>query len=289
MNNRVFSLLSLSSRPTHRPLLRVMLLSLGLFGCENEPYQLSNQYQSANYDSRIEFLIFHYTDENEENSLKVLTDPQYKVSSHYLIPRESQIEPLPIYQLVPDNERAWHAGRSRWLGQSALNNTSLGIEIVNEGYPDEDGALPAPQRRWQPYQAKQIVALAALSKGLIERYHIPPQQVLAHSDIAPLRKQDPGPHFPWRALYMDYGIGAWPDENRVWALLNAAIKNWDALTWQQQLARYGYDIALTGTWDEQSRAVMRAFQLHFRQAKIDGLADPECQAILMSLLEKYFP
>ncbi|MGL5323984.1 MAG: peptidoglycan-binding protein, partial [Aeromonas sp.] len=118
---------------------------------------------------------------------------------------------------------------------------------------------------------------------------IPPTQVLGHSDVAPERKQDPGPHFPWRQLYLTYGVGAWPDEGRVAELLASPLPDWDAAMWQQQLARYGYGLSQTGQWDEQSRAVMGAFQLHFRASKVDSKPDRECQAILMALLEKYFP
>ncbi|MGE6194640.1 peptidoglycan-binding protein, partial [Aeromonas media] len=113
--------------------------------------------------------------------------------------------------------------------------------------------------------------------------------VLAHSDIAPERKQDPGPHFPWPALALHHGVGAWPDEARVAELRQAPLPLWDAQQWQQQLARYGYGVAPSGAWDEQSRAVLRAFQLHFRPALITGEPDAECQAILMALLERYFP
>jgi N-acetylmuramoyl-L-alanine amidase len=112
--------------------------------------------------------------------------------------------------------------------------------------------------------------------------------VLAHSDVAPERKQDPGPRFPWRELALRYGVGAWPDEAR-WPSCARRSSSWDALQWQQQLARYGYGLPQHGAWDEQSRAVLRAFQLHFRPALVTGEPDAECQAILTALLERYFP
>ncbi|HAT6345594.1 TPA: N-acetylmuramoyl-L-alanine amidase, partial [Aeromonas hydrophila] len=149
--------------------------------------------------------------------------------------------------------------------------------------------LPAHQRRWQPYTQAQIAALGALTRKLVERYQIPPTQVLAHSDVAPERKQDPGPHFPWRELALHYGVGAWPDETRLAELRQQPAPAWDALGWQQRLARYGYGIAPSGSWNEQSRAVLRAFQLHFRPALVSGEADAESQAILTALLERYFP
>ena len=160
---------------------------------------------------------------------------------------------------------------------------------MNLGYDEKEAALPAHLRHWQPYTEAQIAALGALARDLIERYQIPPTQVLAHSDVAPERKQDPGPRFPWRELALRYGVGAWPDEARVAALRQQPLPAWPPLIWQQQLARYGYGIAPSGEWDAQSRAVMRAFQLHFRPAQVSGEPDAECQAILMALLERYFP
>ena len=269
-------------------LLGTLLGSL-LQGCNQQSYQLSTRYQSANQNERIAFLILHYTDEDDAHSLRLLTEPEHKVSAHYLIPRDSRETPLPVYQLVPDSQRAWHAGRSRWHQYAGLNASSLGIEIVNLGYPPEDEQLAPHARRWQPYTPQQIAAVGALSRKLVDRYRIPPTQVLAHSDVAPERKQDPGPHFPWRELALHYGVGAWPDETRLAELRQQPAPAWDALGWQQRLARYGYGVAPSGNWDEQSRAAMRAFQLHFRPALVSGEADAESQAILTALLERYFP
>lgn len=264
-----------------------LLLLLG--ACQPDAYRLSSHHQSANQNERIAFLILHYTDEDDARSLRLLTESEHKVSAHYLIPRDTDERPLPVYQLVPDDQRAWHAGRSRWHQYAGLNASSLGIEIVNLGYDEKEAALPAHLRRWQPYTEAQIAALGALARELVERYDIPHTQVLGHSDVAPERKQDPGPRFPWRELALRYGVGAWPDEARVAALRQQRLPAWPPLIWQQQLARYGYGIAPSGEWDAQSRAVMRAFQLHFRPAQVSGEPDAECQAILMALLERYFP
>lgn len=266
-----------------------LCLALLLSACQPAPYRLNNDYQSASQNERIAFLILHYTDEDDGHSLRLLTEPAHQVSAHYLIPRDTHERPLPVYQLVPDSQRAWHAGSSRWHQYAGLNASSLGIEIVNLGYPPEDELLPAHQRRWQPYTQAQIAALGALTHKLVERYQIPPTQVLAHSDVAPERKQDPGPHFPWRELALHYGVGAWPDETRLAELRQQPAPAWDALGWQQRLARYGYGVAPSDSWDEQSRAALRAFQLHFRPALISGEADAESQAILTALLERYFP
>lgn len=264
-----------------------LILLLG--ACQPAPYRLDTRHASASQNGRIAFLILHYTDEDDTRSLRLLTEPEHKVSAHYLVPRDTDQSPLPVYQLVPDSQRAWHAGRSRWHQYAGLNASSLGIEIVNLGYDETEAALPAHLRHWQPYTPAQIAAVGALARELVRRYDIPPTQVLAHSDVAPERKQDPGPHFPWRTLAQEYGVGAWPDEARVAELRQTPLPAWDALQWQQQLARYGYGIAPSGEWDEQSRAAMRAFQLHFRPALITGELDAECQAILMALLERYFP
>ncbi|WP_281706233.1 N-acetylmuramoyl-L-alanine amidase [Aeromonas taiwanensis] len=264
-----------------------LLLLLG--ACQPDAYRLSSHHQSANQNERIAFLILHYTDEDDARSLRLLTESEHKVSAHYLIPRDTDERPLPVYQLVPDDQRAWHAGRSRWHQYAGLNASSLGIEIVNLGYDEKEAALPAHLRRWQPYTEAQIAALGALARELVERYDIPHTQVLGHSDVAPERKQDPGPRFPWRELALRYGVGAWPDEARVAALRQQGLPAWPPLVWQQQLARYGYGIAPSGEWDVQSRAVMRAFQLHFRPAQVSGELDAECQAILIALLERYFP
>lgn len=264
------------------------LLLLLLTACQPAPYRLDTRHASASQNGRIAFLILHYTDEDDAHSLRLLTEPRYKVSAHYLVPRDTDQSPLPIYQLVPDSQRAWHAGRSRWHQYAGLNASSLGIEIVNLGYDEKEAALPAHLRHWQPFTQAQVAAVGALARDLVRRYDIPPTQVLAHSDIAPDRKQDPGPLFPWRTLALEYGVGAWPDEARV-AALRQSLPAWDALMWQQRLARYGYGITPSGDWDEQSRAVLRAFQLHFRPALVTGEPDAESQAILMALLERYFP
>ncbi|WP_244081463.1 N-acetylmuramoyl-L-alanine amidase, partial [Aeromonas caviae] len=166
-----------------------LILLLG--ACQPAPYRLNQEHQSASQNERIAFLILHYTDEEDARSLRLLTEPEHKVSAHYLIPRDTDEQPFPVYQLVPDSQRAWHAGRSRWHHYAGLNASSLGIEIVNLGYDEKDAALPAHLRHWQPYSPAQIAALGALARDLVERYQIPPTQVLAHSDVAPERKQDP--------------------------------------------------------------------------------------------------
>ncbi|MBN3821397.1 N-acetylmuramoyl-L-alanine amidase, partial [Paraburkholderia sp. Se-20369] len=157
-------------------------------------------------DARVRFLVMHYTESDEAQSLRTLTGDA--VSAHYVVPEQPRVERgMPVvYQLVPEAQRAWHAGVSAWQGTTELNAASIGIENVNSGPTD------APQgRTWQPYPPEQVDALIRLSKDIVARYGIAPTRVVGHSDIAPQRKIDPGPRFPWRAL-AQAGVGAWPDD-----------------------------------------------------------------------------
>src|SRR5690606_35770221 len=137
---------------------------------------------------RQRYLILHYTALDEEKSVRVLT--QQAVSSHYLVNNLGDRE---IYQLVDENKRAYHAGISAWRNDKSMNDTSIGIEIVNDGYKMDS----LNQRQFFPYSEAQFKKIAALTKDIVDRYQIPPTNVLGHSDIAPVRKQDPGPLFPW--------------------------------------------------------------------------------------------
>ena len=165
-------------------LISLVLLTL-LTACTTGP-KLDISHPSANHDSRIQFVIVHYTNASLERSLALLTHGQ--VSSHYLI--GDQQRPT-VYKLVDENLRAWHAGESEWQGRTWLNSSSIGIEIVNPGYTDSPTG-----RVWYPYSEDQVQALIVLLKDVVARNHIDPRHVLGHSDIAPLRKLDPGPMFP---------------------------------------------------------------------------------------------
>ncbi len=164
---------------------------------------------ASGQNERISSLIFHYTAVDDETSLRLLT--QEPVSAHYLIPSApayQQGKPQ-VFQLVAEDKRAWHAGVSQWGGRSNLNDSSIGVEIVNAGFSET-----ADGRIWYPYTADQVALLTSLAKNLIEKYAIAPENVLGHSDISPMRKSDPGPLFPWKSL-AENGIGAWPDRQRV--------------------------------------------------------------------------
>jgi N-acetylmuramoyl-L-alanine amidase len=236
-------------------------------------------------DTRIRFLVMHYTEIDEEQSLDVLTNEQ--VSAHYVVPdhpREKGGEPI-VWQLVPESQRAWHAGLSYWQGTTELNAASIGIENVNVG------PIDTPQgRTWQPYPPGQVDALIRLAKDIVTRYGIPPTRVVGHSDIAPQRKIDPGPLFPWKQLY-DAGIGAWPDDATVAKELAGRDPHAsaDVRALQQKLARYGYEVATDGVLDDKTRRVFAAFQMHFRPADCSGDPDAQTDAIAQALLDKYVP
>ncbi|MDR5820440.1 N-acetylmuramoyl-L-alanine amidase [Caballeronia sp. LZ043] len=242
---------------------------------------------AKNADSRIRFLVMHYTEIDEAGSLAVLTGDQ--VSVHYVVPDAPRIEhgePV-VYQLVPEDKRAWHAGVSSWQGATELNASSIGIENVNLGPIGPTG--PLSEGKWQPYPPAQVDALIQLSRDIVARYHIPPTRVVGHSDIAPQRKIDPGPLFPWRTLY-DAGVGAWPDADAVAAHLAGRDPKApsDVQPLQEKLKRYGYDVATDGVLDDRTRRVFSAFQMHFRPSDYAGNADAESDAIAQALLDKYF-
>ena len=277
-------------RPPFMPLcLMLALLGVGLplAGCQQPPYQLDSRYHAANQDSRIQYLVVHYTQIDDALSLDELTRADSGVSAHYLLSREESQGRVTLYPLVAESQRAWHAGRSHWQGAQALNSASIGIEIVNRGYEVADAGLPLDQRRWQSYTEAQFHAVASLLQSLSNRYQIDPTRILGHSDISVARKVDPGPRFPWQRLHEEYGVGAWPDEERVAALLAAQEPLPPPLIIQQMLIRYGYGLTPSGEFDRATQDTLAAFQLHFRPQRCDGEADRETLARLQALLEKY--
>ncbi|PTT95013.1 N-acetylmuramoyl-L-alanine amidase, partial [Pseudomonas sp. HMWF005] len=176
---------------------------LFLAGCASGP-RYDTRHSSANHDSRIQFVIIHYTSTSLERSLQLLTHGE--VSSHYLIGDDKGGT---IYKLMDENLRAWHAGESQWQGRTWLNSSSIGIEIVNPGFKDTPTG-----RQWYPYSEAQIQSLIVLLKDISKRHGISAQHIIGHSDIAPLRKLDPGPLFPWKRLAAE-GLGKWPNEQAV--------------------------------------------------------------------------
>lgn len=263
--------------------------ALLLTGCAGEKgivdkdgYQLDTRHQAQAAYPRIKVLVIHYTADDFDSSLATLTDKN--VSSHYLIP---SVPPLHrgkprIWQLVPEQDLAWHAGISFWRGATRINDTSIGIELENRGWQKSAGDI-----YFAPFEPAQIQALIPLAKDIIARYNIKPQNVVAHADIAPQRKDDPGPLFPWRALAAQ-GIGAWPDAQRVNFYLAGRAPHTpvEMASLLDLLSRYGYEVKPEMTAREQQRVVM-AFQMHFRPTLWNGVADAETQAIAEALLEKY--
>ncbi|MDF0720035.1 N-acetylmuramoyl-L-alanine amidase [Kaistella sp. PBT33-4] len=236
---------------------------------------------------RQKYVILHYTALDEEKSKTVLT--QQAVSSHYLVNATGDNE---IYQLVDENKRAYHAGISAWRKDKNLNDTSIGIEIVNTGFTTDASG----NRVFVPYDEVQLKKMAALAKDIVNRYQIPPTNVLGHSDVAPTRKQDPGPLFPWKRLYDEYQIGMWYDDATMMSYMTTttpeafmAAQNSSSFIMQVQamLQQFGYDITPTGTWNSENRKVVEAFQYHFRPQKADGTVDMETWAILQALIQKY--
>ena len=252
--------------------LPILILSLALLaGCASG-LRMDTRHPSVNHDSRVQFVVLHYTSTSLERSLELLT--RGPVSSHYLIGDN----PPTIYKLVDENLRAWHAGESEWKGRTWLNSSSIGIEIVNKGYRDTPNG-----RVWYPYTEGQVQALIELLTDISTRYKIDPQNIIGHSDSAPLRKLDPGPLFPWQRL-AEAGFGVWPNAAAVareQALFSVALPS---ITWfQQQLAQLGYETPQTGELDVATRHVLTAFQMHFRPSRFDGTPDAESAAILSVL------
>lgn len=250
------------------------LSTIALGGCSAIPVdtlRIDRSHSARYYSSRIQTVIIHYTALDDAQSLKILT--QDKVSSHYLITREPNAR---ILQLVDEQHKAWHAGDSTWYGQSLVNSTSIGIEIVNKGRQADDS--------WQPYTEAQITALTALLKDVVERHGIKPQHIVGHSDVAPYRKQDPGPLFPWEQLARQ-GLGRWYDTQKAQRYAQEfQTKGLPSASWiQQELLRVGYNAPTSQQLDKRTREVIRAFQLHYRPMRHDGTPDAQTLGILKAL------
>jgi N-acetylmuramoyl-L-alanine amidase len=221
-----------------------------------------------------DIILLHYTGmETGEAAVARLCAAESKVSSHYVVFEDGR-----IVQCVPEERRAWHAGVSSWSGETDINSRSIGIEIVNPGH--EFG--------YRDFPLRQIAAVISLCKSIVTRRGpISPERVLGHSDVAPSRKQDPGEKFPWQLL-SESGIGHW---------VRTAPLKLDGITQhpgdrgeavarlQRTLQTYGYGIEETGHYDDTTRDVVTAFQRHFRQARVDGIADPSTLLTLRALVD----
>jgi len=247
-----------------------------------------NSYRSVKgFNRRVRFLVMHYTAVDFAKSTELLSGDG-GASAHYLVPdptdksyMDAGFKELRIFNLVDENDRAWHAGVSSWDGRSNLNDSSLGIEIVNLA-SDDNGQFTFP-----PYHPDQIAAIKQLALNIIQRYpDLSPTNIVAHSDISPYRKSDPGAAFPWKELY-DCGIGAWFDEETKDKYLEkfqcSLPAKGDIVS---NLQKYGYDISQSST-DSGYQQLIRAFQLHYRQCNYSGVLDSETAAIVYALVEKY--
>jgi N-acetylmuramoyl-L-alanine amidase len=220
---------------------------------------------SPNFDARpegteITLLVLHYTGMvSGEAALACMCDPASKVSAHYMVEEDGR-----IFQLVAEHHRAWHAGISGWRGMQNLNHCSIGVEIVNPGH--EFG--------YRPFPMPQMEAVAELCRGILSRHPIPPRNVVAHSDIAPTRKEDPGELFDWAWLARQ-GVGLW------WKMGEALPDG--ILSVRDALAAYGYPF--TSGEEAELQAVIRAFQRHFVPSYITGKWNAECENRLRNLIK----
>ncbi|MGB6118279.1 MAG: N-acetylmuramoyl-L-alanine amidase [Mesorhizobium sp.] len=221
--------------------------------------------------SRASMLVLHYTGmPTGELAESWLCNPASEVSSHYIVHEDGR-----IVQMVREADRAWHAGKSSWHGRTDINSLSVGIEIVNPGNLAEH----------PPFSAVQIEAVIDLCRDICARLSILPDMVLAHSDIAPGRKIDPGPAFPWEQL-ADAGVGRmpvmgdWPDVDPI-AEGDAGLH---VERLQSMLQMCGYGIEITGLFDPFMRQVVQSFQLHYRRSLADGVADAQTQALVAALV-----
>jgi N-acetylmuramoyl-L-alanine amidase len=247
---------------------------------------INSQFSSPNFSGRIKkikFIILHYTEMTFEDAIERLCDPMTKVSTHYLIKADGE-----IFQLVDDANTAWHAGVSSWHAQEALNENSIGIEIDSLGISE--------------FNKEQIDSCISLCQKLVYEYNIPRANILAHSDIAPGRKIDPGIYFSWEIL-ANNKLGMWHDINDKKSdapiLFSLGESSQKILNIQNNLKRLGYKINPTGIFDRQTNLVIRAFQSHFypgiiikrgidfyRDMNSEYFWDTNSDDILLSLLRK---
>ena len=236
---------------------------------------------SPNHGERhkaIDMLILHYTGmATGQAALARLCHPSAEVSCHYLVWENGAID-----QLVLESRRAWHAGKSAWAGHHDINSASIGIEIVNVGHTEVNGQTLAPP----PYPPAQIAAVIALCQDITTRHTIPKRNVLAHSDVAPGRKVDPGENFPWHALAAE-GVGHFvpPAPITDGAAMSKGTLGPPVMALQHMLQSYGYGVEVNGVYDARLEATVAAFQRHFRPARVDGAADKSTLATLKQLME----
>ncbi len=235
---------------------------------------------SPNHDARtpgvpIDILVLHYTGmQSGAAAIERLCDAAAEVSAHYVIEEDGR-----IHRLVAEDRRAWHAGVACWRRETAVNARSIGIELVNPGH----------EWGYRPFPEAQMAALEQLARDIMARHPIPAYGVVGHSDVAPLRKQDPGELFDWGRLARA-GIGLWPDADFVASehapALMAGMRGPAVFDLQAALDAIGYGIEGTGLFDPLTEAVVTAFQRHFRPERADGVSDPQTTGLIHHLAER---
>lgn len=229
---------------------------------------------SPNFDSRqgqpIDMLVFHYTDMlSEEAAIAHLSDQGAKVSAHYVVSESGAVTPM-----VEEENRAWHAGESHWRGHNNINARSVGIEIVNPGH----------SHGYRVFPPAQMEAVLKLSLDICARHQIPPRNVVGHSDVAFLRKMDPGELFDWPFLAR-HGVGIFPFDAK--PMPGRELKRGDTgvpvMKLQTALANWGYGLKLDGDYGVKTEQCVIAFQRHYRPGTLDGVWDNECAGLLAAL------
>jgi len=253
------------------------LLAILLSGCASQvsgPYRFDDSMKSRGQSGRIDVIVLHYTASTKPSALMTLTNRD--VSAHYVVTDD---KPPVVYRLVNEDKSAWHAGDSSWYGRTFLNQRSIGIEIVHPGWTRNSHG-----DKGIPYSDTQIAAVIALTKEVAQRHNIAPENIVGHSDVAPMRKIDPGPSFPWKKL-AQAGVGRWFDEA-------AAAKHEanfirigypDAGWFQQQLKRVGYQVPESNYFDAGTLEAIGAFQMHYRPDRVTSRPDAQTAARLLAL------
>jgi N-acetylmuramoyl-L-alanine amidase len=239
--------------------------------------QINHSYPSPNFDDRanqaVDMLVMHYTDmPSHKQALARLCDAQAKVSAHYLIAKNGE-----VFAMVDEAKRAWHAGVSHWRGHDNINARSIGIELCNPGH--SGGYVDFPEA--------QMDALLALCKAILARHEIPARNVQGHSDIAFLRKQDPGECFNW-AWLAQHGVGFFPRYAGRVPDIKPCLpgeKSDGVMRLQQSLASWGYGLKTDGFYADATTKCVIAFQRHYTPESISGCWDAHCAALLQALHE----
>jgi N-acetylmuramoyl-L-alanine amidase len=258
--------------------LAITLSLLVLAGCASQksggPYQLDESLKAAGKNSRIDIIVLHYTASTKPSALLTLTNRD--VSAHYVVSDDST--PV-VYKLVDENLSAWHAGESSWYGRTYVNPRSIGIEIVHPGWARNSTGDVGPL-----YPPAQIDAVIALTRAVAQRYGVAPENIVGHSDVAPLRKQDPGPAFPWKKL-AQAGVGRWFDEAAAAKYQAEYVRNGppDAGWFQKQLKRVGYNVPESNYFDANTLHTIAAFQMHYRPELVNSKPDAQTAARLRAL------